>query len=141
MVTHGDLKSSLIAMREFMRRARDREFRDHLGDIGWASDQDVVIAFDTETIASLVSRLALNEASSPCLIAIPHREDSLGFWLLFMEAVPNRRAQRRRQRSQTEPINPETSIGMLYSLLTTGDAYLPGEWTSPVSFSKRPIAA
>lgn len=132
-MTDSDVRPYLAPMRDFMRQTHDPEFRAALDDIGWNSGQDVVIAFDDESVASLLSRLAYNEASNPCLVAIPHESDPYGFRLMFMEAV--RRPLWRKRHG--EPVNPQATVGMLYSSLTRCDAYVPSEWVGrSMTFSR-----
>jgi hypothetical protein len=119
-----------------MLLTHDPDFRALLKRNGWRSGQDVVIAFDHESVASLLSRLAFNEASNPCLIAIPHAPAPNGFRLMFMEAVRSRLPWRK---SQGEPVNPQANVGMLYDSLLKCDAYVPSTWVGggpSTTFSK-----
>lgn len=149
MVTDSDLQPYLVAMRSFMRQVREPDFRAYLARVDWSPDQDVVIAFDDETIAALVSRLAFNEASNPCLVAIPHHSERYGFRLMTMASVRRHGRLGRRlrgllvrgQRIAVHPltrVNPQATVGMLYVSLSDCGAYVPGEWTGGVTFNKVP---
>lgn len=139
MATHSDLAKYLGAGREFMQQTRNPDFRNHLRKIGWDPGDDVVIAFDEESIVSLLSRLVYNEASSPCLVAIPHSEERFSFRLMIMKAVREKRGRRR-----AEPISPQSSVGMLYSSLDKCQTLIPSDWSpspSPFMFSRVPEPA
>lgn len=124
----------------FARRTRDPQFRQHLKDIGWHSDQDIVMAEDTEPVVAVLARIIDDQVSSPCLIAIRYDSEPFGFRFLFAEVS---HAERRwwhapRRRSQIN-IAADASIGMLYSSLQHCGEYIPNEWVKPVLF-ERPSA-
>ncbi|ASW53886.1 hypothetical protein [Plantactinospora sp. KBS50] len=127
---------------DFARRQRDPEFRKYLRDIGWTSDRHVVIVSDDEPVATVAARIINNDASSPCLIAIPDSDARFGFGFMFMEVThaPTRRGWRRpRGRSQAASaeivVKPGTSMGMLYSSGRPCAEYVPSAWTYPVVFT------
>lgn len=139
-MTASDLPAYVEAGHGFMQRMRDPEFRSYLQSIGWAPGQDVVVALDDEPIVSLLSRLAFNEASSPCLIAFPRQEERFGYGLMLMAVVPARSWWRRRH-PQGQAVSPQASVGMLYSSLTRCDAYLPSEWVGSTSMTLSRVPA
>lgn len=127
----------------FARRTRDPQFRQHLKDIGWHSDQDIVMAEDMEPVTAVIARIIDDQASSPCLIAIRHDDEPFGFRFLFAEVAKIQRRWWRRppphRRTQPISIAHDASIGMLYSSLQRCGEYIPNEWVKPVLF-ERPSA-
>lgn len=139
MTISNELPRSFADGFTFASRSRDPQFRQYLKQIGWRPDQDVVMADDGEPVVAVITRIIDDQVSSPCLIAIRHDDEPLGFRFLFAEiGRPWWHSPLRRRKNQIH-IAADASIGMLYSSLHPCGEYIPNEWVKPVLF-ERPAA-
>jgi peptidyl-prolyl cis-trans isomerase D len=83
----SDQQARFRAACDFPRRLQDARLRRQLGELGWSSGQDVVIAFDSDPLAKVLGLMATNGTSSPCLIAIPDEAEPFGFRFLHAAAA------------------------------------------------------
>ncbi len=134
--------AAVAASLDFVRRQRDPAFRRHLADIGWHSGQSVVVALDDEPMFSVLAKIIINGATSPCLIVIPHSAEDASYRFLVAEVgQARRRAPWRKAKIQVLDIKPSSSIGMVYSSMQRCGEYVPNAWTQPVVFEKVPVSA
>jgi hypothetical protein len=116
-----------------LRLVRNPDFRQLLDRLGYEPGQNVVIADDEEPFLAVISRLIANGMAPPCLIAIPHEGEPLGFRFINA-AVLQTRSWRRR--APMVEISPESSVGMIYAALQPCGEFVPSGWTQPMRLER-----